>query len=169
MFLKVSKSYFFNILTKFIKIIDQNNPTPMLSGIYMHATHDLLTLTGADGSSVVQIAVNNHEQCQMIEPGIALIKIKFLFEIMKTIDDEMIDIRLHHNALLINGVDFNLNLCLMNAAEYPILFSADYETAVPITVAYETLENLDSKLCFHEKDGMKGVNFSYRSPTLDIS
>ena len=119
--LKIKKDLLLENLNKVSKAISTKNLIPILSGIKFELNSDGLTLTASDNDITIQtfIPVNNDDMT-IEKEGIIIIQGKYILDIVKTLDEEFINIEVIDDLKILISTDnseFNLNGISQN--EYP--------------------------------------------------
>ena len=90
----ISKNILYNALNIVSHAVSSNSPQPVLRGIKITADEDKLTLIGSDAdiSILKTITPDDENKMNIIESGSILIESKYLTEIVKKLDSEIVSI-----------------------------------------------------------------------------
>ena len=171
----VSKNEFASALQMTGRAISSNSPQASLRGMLIKAKNDTLTMTGSDGSISIQrkLAANEQNKLVIIEEGSILIEAKYLLDIVRKIDSEMIQVEIIDGCLTKfsgNSAVFKING--MNVSDYPTI---DFSQPVnSVSVSAGTLSEIIDQTTFaaavkETKPVLTGVNFKYENNTLSCT
>ena len=111
-----------NVVTK------SNNRTtmPILDGILLEAYQGKLKLITND----LEIASEHILDCDVITEGSTVVDMKMLNEIVKKIEDDVIEIEVKENVFILKSINGVFKLAVMNPDEYPKLPIFDIQSSV---------------------------------------
>ncbi len=167
---KVNKTAFYNALTTVSKSVSSNSPVPALSGVYIEASNDSLTLRGSDSDISIQMVLQNNEEnhlgLNIIEEGSIVIDSRYLLDIVKKIDSDEISIEIidgtltkfegHKAIFKINGfrpsdyptidfskppVELNLNVSTFNEMISQTAFAVSNKETRPVLTGVNLKED----------------------------
>lgn len=121
---KISKRIFLNALQLVSKAVSSNSPIPALSGIKLDIENDRVILTGSDSDiSIKKELVNDNDlKLEVIETGSMVIDCRYLCEIVKRIDSEIVNFELIDGLLVkISGMEAEYQINGMRSVDYPVI------------------------------------------------
>lgn len=123
MYFKISKKEFYNALSVVSRAISSFSPLPAFSGIKIEANEMGLILTGSDSDVSIQTSLflnNEAYTLEITDPGAIVIEAKYILEIVRKIDAELIEVEMIDGSLTkISGNTAQFNINGMMASEYP--------------------------------------------------
>ncbi len=117
-----------NGLNTVSKTSSNKTTMPILEGVLIEANNNKLKLTTND----LEIACEYTFDCSISEEGKTVVDIKMLNEIVRKIDDEIVDISVDDNLFILKSVNGIFKLTVMNANEYPKLPVFNVENSIEL-------------------------------------
>jgi DNA polymerase-3 subunit beta len=120
----VSKNELFNALAITNHAVSSNSPLPALRGIRIDAKDNALTLTGSDSDISIQkiMKADDQNKLTITEEGSILIEAKYLLDIVKKIDSDIITVEILDGSLTrFSGSSAEFKLNGMNVNDYPTI------------------------------------------------
>jgi DNA polymerase-3 subunit beta len=114
---KINTITLYNALSKVSHIVNSKSPLQSLNGIYFSLDNDSLTLIGSDNEITIKCIVS--ENIEIIKQGKIIIP-KFIVEIIRKINDDVVAVELMDNSLILvksKKSEFKING--INAEMYP--------------------------------------------------
>lgn len=102
---------------------------PILEGVLIEAKQNILKLTTYD----LEIGTEHIMMCDVIEEGKIVVELKTLNEILRRIEDEVVEISVEDNLFVLKSMNGIFKLATMNANEYPNLPVFEVESSVIIS------------------------------------
>lgn len=102
---------------------------PILEGVLIEAINNKLKLTTND----LEIGCEYTFDCDITEEGKTVVDIKMLNEIVRKIDDEIVNISVDENLFILKSVNGIFKLAVMNANEYPKLPVFNVENSIELS------------------------------------
>ena len=171
----ILKSSLLNALNTVSKAISNKNPNAILTGVKLELHESGLTLIGTDTDISISTFIpksNNEEQIITIfETGNIIISCKYLLDIVRKFDNEVIEFELVEKSLLKvrdNLSDFSLNT--MKVEDFPVI---DFnESGSNVSIKSESLREIIDQTCFAASDKetrpiLTGVNFKANGKVLE--
>lgn len=116
---EIKKSILSNSLKNINNLIDANNLNPNLSGVFIKARDNKLTLIATNGSSCYQQIISD---VTIKEAGDILVKPKILYSYISKINQEMITInQIDEKILQIHSEKYSCEINLIDSSSFPIL------------------------------------------------
>lgn len=126
---KINKKDFLDSLNMVARAISTNTPHPALSGIKIIADNDSLTLIGSDSNISIKSIISNNEEndiLTVLETGELLIEAKYILEMVRKIDSDVINIEIIDGTLIrISGGNAEFKINGMSPSDFP---SINFET-----------------------------------------
>ncbi|ATG97706.1 DNA polymerase III subunit beta [Mesoplasma lactucae] len=122
--LKMTRSILLDEISKANKIIDPKAVNPELLGVYISVENDSITLLSSNGNMNWKARVNKStdENFEVESVGNILIKGRFLIEVLRKIDDEIVELsKVENNELVIKTSKVRFNLQILDAESYPLI------------------------------------------------
>jgi len=172
MYFKVSKKEFLQALATAARAISNYSPLPAFSGIKIVAETDRLILTGSDSDISIQTIVSNTKECQLQinDMGSIVLEAKYILEIVRKIDADVIDFETVDGSLTkISGKSAEFKINGMSAQDYPMIDFA--KPAEVFTMSADVLKKIINQTSFAVSDKetrpvLTGVNLSCDGNTL---
>ena len=122
---KINKKDLLDSLSMVARAISANTPHPALAGIKMSAENDSLTLIGSDSNISIKSIITNTEDkdvLTVLEPGELLIEAKYILEMVRKIDSDVINIEIIDGTLIrISGGNAEFKINGMAPNDYPAI------------------------------------------------
>lgn len=125
MIITISRTRLLNEINKISRIISYKSPLPALTGLLFEVKPDKLVLIGSSGTLSMQVEIKvNESKLQIEELGKTLIKVRFVSEVIRKIESEIIRIEVVEGSVIrINANNFDSQLNTLDVNQYPkILF-----------------------------------------------
>ena len=137
---KIAKKEFLDALTLSSRAISSTTPLPSLSGIKITVNGDSLELVSSDSNISIKTVVKNEEDKNALvieEKGELVLDARFLLEIVRKIDSDMISVETVDGTLVkIYGGNSEFKVNGMDAFEYPMIsFDINKENSFRIETA----------------------------------
>ena len=115
---KIKRTELLNALVKVSRAVSLKSPLPVLTGIKFDLKEDCLVLTGSDSDITIQTSIN--ENIEIIEKGSVILSSKFILEIIRKIDGDIVHIFIvDGNLTRIESSSSKFDLNGTPAIEYP--------------------------------------------------
>lgn len=171
---KVSKRIFYNALQTVSRSISSNSPLPALTGININVTNNEIILIGSDSDISIQTKLSNElfEDLNLVvnETGSIVIEAKYIIEIVRKIDADVIEIEIIDGSLTkISGESAEFNINGMRSSDYPLI---DFNEPVnSFEINSSTILKIINQTTFATSDKetrpvLTGVNFDCKSNIL---
>lgn len=121
---KISKRIFLNALQLVARAVSSNSPIPSLSGIKLDIENDRIILTGSDSDISIKKELINDEDLKLdvIQTGSMVIDSRYLLEIVKRIDSDIVNFELIDGLLIkISGNEAEYQINGMRSSDYPVI------------------------------------------------
>ncbi len=143
--LSIKKSILENSLNYISKAISNKTPLPVLTGIKFEVNNDFIILTSSNSDIAIESKIKVDKDIKIEETGKAVIPGKYFNDIIKKVDEDLIDItvtnKVHIN-IKTKKSDFNLNG--FNINDYPeINFNQDQELQILKTTQKDLLDMIN--------------------------
>lgn len=171
---KISKKTIYNGLVTVSRAISANTPLPALSGIKIECTRNKLTLTGSNADISIQTAITRDDEdfiYEVTEEGAIVIEAKYIIEIVRKIDCDVIDFSLVDGSLTkISGDSAEFKINGINASDYP---NIDFNKPLQnFKIDADLMRAVISQTTFAASDKetrpiLTGVNFSAADGKLE--
>ena len=171
----ILKTNLLNALNTVSKAISNKNPNAILTGVRLDLNELGLTLIGTDTDISISTFISKNENDEQIitvfETGSIIISCKYILDIVRKFDSEVIEFELVEHSLLKvrdNLSDFSLNT--MKVEDFP---NIDFEDAGnPVVIKSESLREIIDQTCFAASDKetrpiLTGVNFKANGKVLE--
>ena len=163
---KIAKKEFLDALTLSSRAISSTTPLPSLSGIKITVNEDSLELVSSDSNISIKTVVKNEEDKNALvieEKGELVLDARFLLEIVRKIDSDMISVETVDGTLVkIYGGNSEFKVNGMDAFEYPMIsFDINKENSFKIeTTVFNKLIDQTSFACSDKETRpvLTGVN-----------
>lgn len=162
---KVNKKALLDGLNLVSRAISSSTPLPSLTGIYLAAEDNTLTMIASDSNISIRSVISNSEDKEVIDikdDGKILIEAKYILEMIRKIDSEYVNIEIIDGTLIrISGGNAEFKINGMNPEDYPNI-SFEVMTA-PFTLSSEIFNEIISQTAFACSDNetrpvLTGVN-----------
>ena len=171
----ILKTSLLNALNTVSKAISNKNPNAILTGVRLDLTELGLTLIGTDTDISISTFISKNENDEQIitvfETGSIIISCKYILDIVRKFDSEIIEFELVEHSLLKvrdNLSDFSLNT--MKVEDFP---NIDFEeNGSPVVIKGESLREIIAQTSFAASDKetrpiLTGVNFKANGKVLE--
>ena len=120
---KILRSELLTALNKVSRAVSNKSPLPVLTGIKFELNENSLVLTGSDSDITIQTFIPcDNDRLTMIRPGSVVLSGHYIFEIIRKIESEYIDIQIIDGTLTeIRGEQSHFNLNGIKAIDYPTI------------------------------------------------
>lgn len=120
MHFKIKRLKLLNSLAKTTKAVSIRSPLPVLTGIKFDLLSDQLILTGSDSDITIQTVIKEDDDLEIIEEGGVVLNSRYILEIVRKIDSDIIDIQIIDGLLTrISGSNSEFNLNGTAVIDYP--------------------------------------------------
>ncbi len=161
---EIRKKVFIKNLEKVLKIANNKNSLPTLTGILFNVENNKISLIGSNGNTSIKVLIEEKESLLKIHSkGKFLINGRYLTTILKKIDEPKILIESTEDKFLnIKTELFNSELSIMDYSEYPnIDFECDEEKSFKINSKILAKNINDTIFTINENDRrtiLTGIN-----------
>lgn len=171
----VSKNELYNALAITSHAVSSISPQPILRGIRIDAKDNTLTINGSDSDISIQkiMKADDINKLTIVEEGSILIEAKYLLEIVKKIDDEIINVEIIDGSLTkFSGGSAEFRWNGMNIHDYPAIdFSTPSST---IQINAKNLKQIIDQTSFaaaakEVRPVLTGVNFKEDGTNLTVT
>lgn len=171
----IERKYFYSKLSVAARAISVFSPLPALSGIHIDVKEDVIVLTGSDSDISIRTEIHPSEmnQLKIESTGSIVMESKYLLEIVRKIDSQIIEFELKDFELVRikskNG-EFNLNGIAAN--QYPAIDFEQPDKKLKLTPFQ--LHQIVSQTAFacgddNQRPVLNGVNFFVKDNHLFCS
>lgn len=171
----IDQKYFYDKLSVVARAISVFSPLPALSGIYIQVEEDKIILTGSDSNISIRTYIYKGElnHLQIESTGSIVMESKYLLEIVRKIDSQIIDFELMDFELVrISSSNGQFNLNGISANQYP-----DIDFSQPdanLTITSKQLQDIVSQTAYacsenDQRPVLSGVNFDLHDGKLYCS
>ncbi|WP_434341799.1 DNA polymerase III subunit beta [Mycoplasma putrefaciens] len=110
-------------LQKAYKVIDPKSSNPSLTGIFLSAEDQKISIISSNGIlSFKSILDTNNSDLEIKKEGKVLIKPKYVLEMLRKLDDQLINISMiENNELIIKTNNSDFNVSVLNAEDFPLI------------------------------------------------
>lgn len=115
---------------------------PILEGVLIEAYQNKIKLT----TNNLEIGCEHILESEIIEEGKTVVDIKMLNEIIRKIEDEIVEILIEDNLFILKSINGVFKLATMNANEYPKLPVFDVESS--ITLEQKVFKDMIKRILF---------------------
>ena len=143
--ISISKNEFYNAIQTASHAISQNSPLPSLRGIKIEAADDALLITGsnADISIFITLKKNDKNNLTIMEEGAILIDARYLNDIVRKLDSDMINIEIIDGALTkFTGIAATFKINGMRPNDYPSIDFSEPVNSISMPAA-DLLQTID--------------------------
>ena len=161
--IKIKQKVLLEHLNYAIKGISNKNLIPILNCIKFDLKEDGLYLLSTDNEIAIKTFIDKQNITEIVETGSLVISGKYIYEIIKKLNDEVINIEeIIDSQVLITTTTSSFKLNCINSMEFPNL---DLEfTSNPIIMKQKQFKNLIQKIIFatstqESRPILTGVNF----------
>lgn len=170
--LTISKNALYNALNTVSHSVSSNSPQPVLRGIKITADENKLSLIGSDADISILKTISSDEENKLnvLETGSVLIEAKYLTEIVRKLDSELIELETIDGALTkFSGSSAIFKINGMKPEDYP---NIDFRSnGSQIILSKDVLLSIIEKTAFaaSNKDTrpvLTGVNFNLENQLL---
>lgn len=168
----VNRHQFLERLSSVNKAINPNSSLVALSGTKVDVFKDHIVLTGSDNNLTIRSEIWPGEltALQITEPGSLVMDFRYVLEILRRMDGEMLQLEtIDNNLIRITDTSGEYNLNTLDASDYP---NINMQTPVQeINLPGRILKQIYSQTAYAtaEKDVrpiLTGINFNYRDGRL---
>lgn len=173
--LSISKNALYNALNTVSHAVSPNSPQPVLRGIKITADETGLTLIGSDAdiSIMKKIKADEENKMNIVDTGSLLIESRYLTEIVRKLDSEIIQIEIVDGALTkFSGSSAVFKINGMKPEDYP---NIDFRTiGNPISMDKNALVSIIEGTAFaaatkDTRPVLTGVNFKLENNILSCT
>ena len=130
--LRISSDALADELFKLQGVVSQRSTLAILSNALLEAEGDTLTLHATD----LDISVSTSCSCEVLEPGEVTLQAKSLFDIVKNLDDEMLDLETEENHWAnLDAGSVSCRIVGTGADEFPSILDTSSVELFPIDAA----------------------------------
>lgn len=115
---------------------------PILDGVLIEAYNGRLKLITND----LEIGSEHTFECNILEEGSTVVDIKMLNEIVRKIEDEVVEFKVQDSLFILKSINGTFKLATMNADEFPKLPIFDIESSV--TLNQKNLKDIIKRTIF---------------------
>ncbi|EOA07200.1 DNA polymerase III, beta chain [Mycoplasma yeatsii 13926] len=121
--IKINRMVLLDNLQKAVKLIDHRNTNPSLTGIYLNAENDKVSIISTNGTlSFKSILDNKNSDLEIKQEGKVIIKPKYVLEMLRKLEDEFVTLTMVENSeLTIRTHNSDFNVSVLNADDYPLI------------------------------------------------
>ena len=117
---KIDKRLFNGILNTVSKAISSSAPIPALSGVKISVSEEKVTFIGSDSNISIKVVKKPSEDLIIVEEGEIVIDIKYISEIVRKMDSDIINVELIDGTLCrISGNNSEFKINGMRPSDYP--------------------------------------------------
>ncbi|QHX36255.1 DNA polymerase III subunit beta [Spiroplasma sp. BIUS-1] len=165
MFFSVNRLVFIEEINKCNRIIDPKAPTPSLSGILLEVETDKISLISSNTSMSIKTTIDMGNSDLLIkQTGSILIRGKYFLEILRRMDDDVINISsVEENLVSLSGEKSEFSLNILNYVDYPAFAfreKGDNVTVNNIDLKKSLNQTIISVNEWNQKIVLAGLNFA---------
>ncbi len=117
---KIQKRMFNNVLAVVAKAISNSAPIPSLSGVKITVSEENVTFIGSDSNISIKTVKLPSDELVIVEEGEAVIDIRYISEIVRKIDSDMVNVEIIDGTLCkISGNKSEFKINGMRPSDYP--------------------------------------------------
>ncbi len=171
--LEIKQSILIEHLNYVIKGISNKNMIPVLNCIKFELTDDGLYLLSTDNDVAIKTFIDKNDISKIISTGEILVSGKYIYEIVKKLQNNMIKIEeVVDNKIIIETPKSSTNLNCNIPSEFPVLDLK--ENKDPILMNKQVFKNIIRQTAFassnqEDKPSLTGINFKCESNKMEIS
>ena len=173
---KIAKREFMDVLTLQARALASNTPLPALSGIKIVDSEDALSLTSSDSNISIKtvLKVGDNTTLTILEEGEIVIESKYLFEIVRKIDSELISIEVMDGTLTkISGGNSEFKINGIRDFEYPEI-NFEFTSGYPFKLDTKLFSDIIEQTSFACSDKeirpvLTGVNMKAENGKLHVN
>jgi DNA polymerase-3 subunit beta len=162
--ISINRNEFLDLITKNNKIVDPKSIVPALQGLFVDVLNDHITITSSNNIISIKANIKNGEHgLKIMESGSFLIKGKYLIDILRKMEDEIILLSNDEpNILYLKGENNEFFLNLMSDNSFPEIGFRENGEVCEISGAElrkainQTIISVDE---FNQKIVLTGLNF----------
>lgn len=165
---KIKRKTLLNAIAKVSRAVSLKSPLPALTGIKFELTDHELILTGSDTDITIQTSIK--EDIEIISRGSVILSSKYIFDIVRKLDDEDLSITmLEGNLTRIKSSRSTFDLNGIDAHEYPRIDLN--KNGLLVSIQSSILRNCIEQTSFATSDKenrpvLTGVNFKLENNVL---
>ncbi|UWD35033.1 DNA polymerase III subunit beta [Mycoplasma cottewii] len=121
--IRINRMVLLDNLQKAVKLIDHKNTNPSLTGIYLNAENDKVSIISTNGTlSFKSILDNKNSDLEIKQEGKVIIKPKYVLEMLRKLEDEFVILTMVEDSeLTIRTHNSDFNVSVLNADDYPLI------------------------------------------------
>ncbi|AJM71502.1 DNA polymerase III subunit beta [Mycoplasma yeatsii] len=121
--IRINRTVLLDNLQKAVKLIDHRNTNPSLTGIYLNAENDKVSIISTNGTlSFKSILDNKNSDLEIKQEGKVIIKPRYVLEMLRKLEDEFVTLTMVENSeLTIRTRNSDFNVSVLNADDYPLI------------------------------------------------
>ncbi|MDQ0567690.1 DNA polymerase III subunit beta [Mycoplasma yeatsii] len=121
--IRINRMVLLDNLQKAVKLIDHRNTNPSLTGIYLNAENDKVSIISTNGTlSFKSILDNQNSDLEIKQEGKVIIKPRYVLEMLRKLEDEFVTLTMVENSeLTIRTHNSDFNVSVLNADDYPLI------------------------------------------------
>ncbi len=171
---KVTRVELLNVLSTVSRAVSAKSPVPALTGIKIEAQDDILTFTGSDSDISIHATLKASDtvKLEISEPGSITLSARYICEIVRKIEDELITIEVLDGTLThIYGEASDFKINGFASVDYPKIDFSKPEQC--FTLESETLKGIIAQTIFAASDKetrpvLTGVNIKYEKGNINF-
>ncbi|MBY7704362.1 DNA polymerase III subunit beta [Vibrio harveyi] len=121
--IRINRMVLLDNLQKAVKVIDYKNTNPSLTGIYLNAENEKVSIISTNGTlSFKSILDNKNSDLEIKQEGKVIIKPKYVLEMLRKLEDEFVTLTMVEDSeLIIRTHNSDFNVSVLNADDYPLI------------------------------------------------
>ncbi|KNG79029.1 DNA polymerase III subunit beta [Mycoplasma sp. HU2014] len=121
--IRINRMVLLDNLQKAVKVIDYKNTNPSLTGIYLNAENEKVSIISTNGTlSFKSILDNRNSDLEIKQEGKVIIKPKYVLEMLRKLEDEFVTLTMVEDSeLTIRTHNSDFNVSVLNADDYPLI------------------------------------------------
>ena len=167
----IEKEVLLQGLNKVSKAISSKNLIPILSGVKFNLTKEGLFLSASDNDISIETFIPSNDIKEISEIGSTVIQGKYIIEIIRKLDDKIINITLLDGIkVLISCGNSEFNLNCMDSDEFPNLDIIEQKD--PIIISKEEFKDIINKTSFaistqETRPILTGINLKIKNNNME--
>ena len=171
--IKIKKDLLLDHLNKVSKALSTKNLIPALAGIKFDLSKNGLTLTASDNDITIETFISKNDDLNIIETGSVIIQGKYILDIVRKIQDEIINLEVFDETkIIISTENSEYNLNGINKRDYPNINLEQNKN--PIIISSKDFKKMINQTSFatstdESRPQLTGINFKIIKDELECN